>query len=159
MRQDDFGKNLQAAGSERRCGFFQFFFKIFQHWLHGAHHKRNANKNKRNHHPCRYKRQLDAQRFQVLAQPAVTRQQGCQRYAGHRSGQRKRQIDQCINDFFAGKGVAHQHPGQQQAKHQIDKRGNQRCAKRQAIRRQHAFGRDGSPELIKRQTESFKKQR
>jgi hypothetical protein len=124
-------KGLPARGAQAGGGFFQFFFGVFQHRLHRAHHKGQANEDQRNHHAVGVEGQLNAQRLEVLANPAVARQQRGQRNARHGSGQRKGQVHQRVHDLFAKKVIAHQHPSHQQAKKHIDQRGDQRRAKGQ----------------------------
>jgi hypothetical protein len=127
-------EGLPARGAQACGGFFQFLFGVFQHRLHGAHHKGQADEDQRDHHARWVERQLDAQGSSSTAHPAVARQQRGQRNAGHGRGQRKRQVHQRIHDLLARKAVAHQHPGDQQAKERIDKRRNKRRAKGQPVR-------------------------
>ena len=58
---------------------------------------------------------LDAQRRQQPPDPAVVRSRGGQRDAGHRRGQRERQIDERVEQAPAGEIVARQHPGDDEA--------------------------------------------
>jgi hypothetical protein len=69
------------------------------------------------------------------AEPAVLRVQRGQRDAGHGRGQREGQVDQRIHQLLAGEAVAHQHPGEHQAEHGIDRGGQQRGAEGAACRR------------------------
>ena len=159
MRQDNLGKNLQAGCAQRCGGFFKFFFGVFKHRLHSPHDKGQTDKNQRNHDTGWRERQLDAQGLQVLAYPAVASQDGRQRDTGDGGWQGKWQINQRIDNFFPGKLVAHQHPGQQQSEHQVDQRGKQRGTKREAVRGHHTWRGDGGDELLPAQREGFKKQR
>ena len=159
MRKKHPGENLQARSAQRGGGFFKFFFSVFQHRLHRAHHERQADKNQCDHDASRCERELDPQRLQVLPDPAIAGQQRRQRNAGDGGRQRKRQINQRINKLLAGKFVAHQHPGQQQTKHQVHQRSDQRRAKGELVRRQHARRCDGHPELVKRHCKRLEEQR
>ena len=50
-------KGLPPARAQAGCGFFQFFLCVFQNRLHRANHKRQADKDQRNHHTIAVKRQ------------------------------------------------------------------------------------------------------
>ena len=82
-----------------------------------------------------------------------------QRDAGDRGRQRERQIDQRVDEPLAGKAVAHQHPGDEQAEDRVDQRGDQRRAESQAVRGQHARRRSPCPERGPGQREGLEERR
>ena len=118
-------KGLPARGTQAGGGFLQFFLRVFQHRLHRAHHKRQADEDQRNHNAVAVKGQRDALGLQPLPDPPIAGQQRGQRNARHRSGQGKRQVHQRIHNFLAGERVAHQDPRHQQPKHHVDQGGDQ----------------------------------
>ena len=156
--QDDLGEGLKTRGAQAGGSLFELFFSVFQHRLHRAHHKRQADKDQRNHDTRRLERQLNAHGLQDLADPSIARQQRGQRDAGHCGGQRKRQVHQRIHNLFARKLVAHQHPRNQQAKHQVDQRREERRTKSQLVRRHHAWRADSRPELVPGEREGLEDQ-
>jgi hypothetical protein len=164
QRRRDGGQNHLAEGLPARCaqargGLFEFLFHILQHRLHRAHHERQADEDQRHHDARGPKRQHDAQRLQVLPHPAIAREQRRKRDASDGGGQRKRQIDERIDDLLARESVAHQHPSDQQAEHQVHERSDQRGAKGQPVRGQHARRAHGEPELLPAQREGLGHQR
>ncbi|KFB66398.1 MAG: hypothetical protein CAPSK01_004287 [Candidatus Accumulibacter vicinus] len=101
--------------------------------MHRAHDKRQADEDQRQQHPVRGVRDLDSERLEQFADRAVLRVDGCQGDAGHRRRQGKRQVHQSIDQALAGKAVAYQHPGKDQAENDIDAGRQQRGAKAELI--------------------------
>ena len=106
--------------AQRLRGLFELLFQVFQHRLHGAHDKRQADERQRDQNTQRRERDLDPHFGERLSQPAIGGINGGERDTCDRSGQRKWQIDQRIDDALAGKPVAHQHPRDQQSEHRVD---------------------------------------
>ncbi|SOY47396.1 conserved hypothetical protein [Cupriavidus taiwanensis] len=152
-RQDHAAEGLQPVGAEAGRGLFQFLLDIFEHRLHRAHHERQADKGQRHHHAQRRERDLDAERFEVAADPAIAGEQRGQRDARHRGRQRERQVDQRIDQALADKAIAHQHPCHDQPEHRIDDGRDQRRAEAQLQRCHHARRRDRGPERVPRHRE------
>src|SRR5581483_3775067 len=112
--------------------------ELFEHRLHGADDEGKADEDERNGDAERGVGDLDAERFEQAADPAVRRVERSQRDAGDRRGQRKWKIDKRIEQAAAGKAVADQYPGDDDAEHRVDERGNERGEKAQAERRERA---------------------
>ena len=95
--------------------------EILDHRLHGAHHERQAGEGHRDAR-CRAacRRPECRARVERRAEPAVLGEQRGQRQAGDRGRQRERHIDQRIEQALAGKLIARQHPGQQQAVDRVE---------------------------------------
>ena len=140
-------KRLPARRAQAGGGLFQLFFRLLQHRLHRAHHKGQPDEDERHHDARRLERQLQPQRLQPAPHPAIARQHRRQRNARHRRGQRKGQIHQRISQLASRKFIAHQHPGQQQARRHVHQRRRQRSAKRQPECRQHARRGHRGPEI------------
>ena len=81
-------------------------------------------------------------RAQVVADPAVLREHGRERDAGHGGRQRERHVDERIDDLAARELVAHQRPGEDEAEHQVDGGGQQRGTERQPVGAQGARAQD-----------------
>ena len=94
---------------------------------------------------------LDAERRQQRADPALRREQRGQRDAGDRRRQRERHVDQRIRQVAAGKAVADHHPGDQQAERHVDRRRQRRGTEAQPQRRQHAWFGDRVPYAVEAQ--------
>jgi hypothetical protein len=114
-RKDHLDEGLPARGAERGGGLLDFGFDVLDHRLQGTHDERQGDEGQRKDNAERRVGHLDAERFEVLAEPAVAGVQRGQRDAGHGRRQRKGQIDQRIDEALAGEGVADQHPGHDQA--------------------------------------------
>ena len=71
---------------------------------------------------------LDAERSEELADPAVRRVERGERDAGDRGRQGEGQIDEGIDQPPAGKAIADQHPGDDQAEDGVDGGGGERNA-------------------------------
>lgn len=134
----DAAKRQPARRAEARGGLFLFALEVLEHRLHRAHDKRQADERQRDQHAQRRERHLDAERREILPDPSVARVHGRERNTGNRCWQHKRQIDDCIDDPFERKRVAHQHSRDQKAEHGVDDRTAERRAERQFVRRQHA---------------------
>ncbi|KAG1257695.1 hypothetical protein G6F65_015816 [Rhizopus arrhizus] len=120
---------LPTAGAQAGGGFLDLALDVFQHGLHGAHHERHADEDQGDHDAQRGERHFQVKPFgQWRPEPAFFGIQRGQRDARHGRGQRKRQVDQRVQDLLAGKAVAHQHPGHHRAEHQVHQRGQQRRA-------------------------------
>ena len=75
--------------------------------------------------------------------------------AGHRGRQRKRQIDQGIDQFLAGKGIAHQSPGDHKTAYGSHGSRQQCGAETNPKRRQHPLVGQNVPELIQAELQGF----
>ena len=93
---------LQAVGAERGGGFLDLAVDLLHDRLHGAHHERQADEDQRDDDAERRVGDLDAERRQQRAEPAVRRVERGERDAGHRGGQRERQVDHGVDDAPAG---------------------------------------------------------
>ena len=71
--------------------------------------------------PSRRVRDLDAERLEQRAEPAVRRVQRGQRDARDRRRQRERQVDDRIDEAAARELVPHQHPGDDEAEHAVER--------------------------------------
>ena len=71
---------------------------------------------------------------------------GRERDAGHGRRQGERQIDQGVDESLAGDRVANERPGDHQAEHGVDRRGDERRAERQLVRGDDARVPRGLPE-------------
>ena len=154
MRQDDLVKNLPARSAQAGCSLFQLLLEVFEHWLHGTHHKRQADKDQRNGDALGVVGHLNAQRLEVLTNPAIARIQRRQGNTSHCRRQGKGQIDQRIHHLLAGELIAHQHPRDQHAKHHIHTGRDEGHGEGQLIRRHHGRRRDCIPELLPGQAEA-----
>jgi hypothetical protein len=105
------------------------------------HHERQTDESQRHDNPQRRERNFDPQRQEPLSEPAIGRVQRRQRDAGHRRRQRKRQIHHGVNQPLERKGIAHQHPGDDETEYHVDQRGNQRGPETQAQRGDYAGSR------------------
>ena len=103
--------------------------------------------------PSRREGDLDAQRREPGADPAVGGIEGRERDAGDGRRQSEGQIHQRIDDAPAGKFVAHQHPGDDQAEDRIDDGRDQRGAEAELQRRDHARRRYDVPEPLPAQAD------
>ena len=90
-------------------------------------------------------------------EPAVGRIDRGQGNAGHRRRQSEREIHQRVEQAFAGKAVAHQHPRHQDAEYQIDQSADQRRSKGQAIGSHRARRSSNVPELVPAERRRFQK--
>ena len=124
-------EGLPAAGAEQGGGFFLFARQILQHRLHRAHHEGQADEGERHPHTQRRVADLEGQQ---AADPAIRSVQRGQRDAGHGGGQGEGQVDHGIQQATAGKFIAHQHPGHQQAGDCIGQRGQEGGTERQLVR-------------------------
>ena len=104
----------------------------------GAHDERQADEDQRDENAPAREGDLDADRRQRRAEPAVRRIERGERDAGDRGRQRERQIDDGVEEASAGKAVARQRPGDDRAEHDVDQRGRERNAEGRLQRRQHA---------------------
>ena len=76
--------------------------------------------------PSRRIGDLDAERREQAADPAVRRVERGQRDAGDGGRQREGKIDEGVEQAPAGKAVADQHPGDDHAEDGVDRGGDQR---------------------------------
>ena len=120
-RQDHPRERLEGAGAQRRRRLFDLGVEVLQHRLHRAHDERQADEDQCHHDAERGVRDLDAERLQQAAEPAVAGPDRGQRDAGDRGRQRERQVDQRVDQPLAGEAVAHQHPGDDQAEDGVDR--------------------------------------
>ena len=70
-----------------------------------------------------------------LADPAVGRVEGRERNPGHRRRQRERQVHRRVKELAPREIISHQHPGDEQAEHRVEKRCRERQAEADAQRR------------------------
>ena len=133
-RQDDAAEDREAAGAERFGRVLEIALHFEQRRLHRAHHERQADQRQRHDDADPGVGDLDAERREVLADPAVLGEHGGQRDARHRGRQRERHVDQRVDQLAARKLVAHQRPGDDEAEHAVERRREQRRAEAQAIR-------------------------
>ena len=70
-------------------------------------------------------RRLAAKKIEIPPDPAVRGIEGRQRDTCHRRREGKRQIDETIQQLFARKPIAHQHPGHQETEDRIEQRTKQ----------------------------------
>ena len=110
-RQQDAGDRLEAIGAECGSRFLDLAVDLLHHRLHRSDHERQADEDQRDHDACRRECDLDAERRQILADPAVGRVERGQRNARDGGRQRKRQVDHSVEDAFARETVSHQDPG------------------------------------------------
>ncbi len=133
-RQDDAAEHVEATGAEGLGGILQVALHLQQRRLHGAHHERHADQRQRDGDADPGVGHLDAERLEVLADPAVLREHRRERDAGDRGGQRERHVDQRVDELAAREVVAHQRPGDDEAEHEVDGGGQQRGAEGQPVR-------------------------
>ena len=72
-RKDHAPECLRARGAEAGRRFFEFLLEIGEHRLHRAHDERQADEGQREDDAERRVGDLDAQRFEILPDPAVRR--------------------------------------------------------------------------------------
>nr|WED69410.1 hypothetical protein PJ912_05765 [Pectobacterium colocasium] len=77
----------------------------------------------------------------------IQRRQGNPR---DRCGQREGHVDHGIDHFTAGKGIAHEHPGQQRPENTVNKSRSQRCTKRKPQGEKHLTAGYQIPKLAER---------
>ena len=135
-RKNHAPENLPAVRAEARGGFLKFRIEIFEHRLHGADDERQADERERDENAELRVGNLDAQRREPCANPAVRRIQRRQRDARDGGRQRERQIHQRVHNLFSEKIVAHQNPRDDESENRIDERGEKRRAETQTIRRE-----------------------
>ena len=82
------------AGAERGGGLLDLAVELLQHRLHGAHDEGQADEDERDEDAERRVGDLDAERREELADPAVRRVERGQRDAGDRRRQREGQVDE-----------------------------------------------------------------
>ena len=102
-RQHHAEHGLAAAGAERRRGLLDLAVELLEHRLHGAHHERQADEDQRDDDADRRVGDLDAERLEQAADPAVRRVERGQRDAGDGGRQREGQIDEGVEQAAAGK--------------------------------------------------------
>ena len=90
--------------------------ELLEHRLHGAHDEGQADEDQRDDDAERRVGDLDAERREQRADPAVRRIERGQRDAGDRGRQREGQVDDGVEQAPAGKAVAHQHPGDERGR-------------------------------------------
>ncbi len=156
-RQDHAGEGLPAARAERGRRFLELGIKVEQHRLHRAHHERQADEDQGHQNAERGERNLHAGEREQPAEPAILGEQGRERNARDRRRQRKRNIDDRIEQPPPRKLVAHQRPGHDRAEDKIDRRRRERKAEAQFQRIQGAAARHDRPELRETQRRRLEK--
>ncbi len=114
-------KVMPARGAEAGGRLLDLLVDLLDDRLHGAHHEGQADEDQRDDDAERREGHLDAQRLKHAADPAVRRVERGERDARHGGRQREGQVDQCVDQALAGEAVAHQHPGDDQAEHGVDR--------------------------------------
>lgn len=132
--------------AETGCGFFLLALEVFENRLHRTHDEGQTDERERDEHPERPEGHLHAERREPVADPAVFGIDGCEGDAGNRSRQRKRQIDDRIDDPPARERISDQDPGDEHPEYKVDEGGQRGSAEREPIRRQYARRRDGRDE-------------
>ena len=154
-RQDHSPERLPARRAQAGGRFFGFAVDFLDRRLQRANHERQADEHQRDDDSQRRERHLDAQRLQVLADPAVLRVHGRQRDARHGRRQRERQVDHRVDELLAGNRVANQRPGDDEAEERVDHRGDERRAERQLVRGDDARRPGAGPEAVPAQAARF----
>ncbi|KFJ47928.1 hypothetical protein DK52_758 [Brucella abortus] len=141
------GEGLPRSSPKAARSLFHIRAHVFKHRLHRANDKGDAGEKHRNHDAERRIGNLDAKRLQHAPEPAVMRKERHKGKAGNCRRQGEGKINGRIDEALAGKVVARQHPGQQQAEQTIEDRGDSGGAHGDAIGRQRPLGGDNIPEI------------
>ncbi len=121
-RQHHTDDGLQPARAESGGGLLQLHFEFRNNRLHGAHDERQADEDERDQNAPAGEGDLDVVVGERRAEPAIRRIQRRKRNAGDGRRQREGQIDEGVEQSTAGKIVSGEHPGDDEAKEQIDDR-------------------------------------
>ena len=133
-RQDDAPEHVEAPGAQGLGRLLQVALHLQQRRLHGAHREGHADQGEGERHADPGVGDLDAERLEVAADPAVLREHRGEGDARDRRGQRERHVDERIDELAPRELVAHQRPGDDEAEHEVD-------ARRPAARRRRTAGR------------------
>ena len=125
----------QRLAPEARGGLLDLGIEVAQDRLHGAHDERQADEGERHDHAERRVGDLDPERLEPAADPAVVGVDRGERDAGDRGGQRERQVDQRVDQPPAREPVALQHPGHAGGRRQVDRGRGDRRPEAQAVTR------------------------
>ena len=112
-------------------GFFDLCLDFLDHRLDGAGDEGQADKDQRDQDAPLGIGDLCAEALGDLTEGTVGGIKRGQGDAGDGGGQGEGQIDRSVDQLFAGELVAHQHPGEGDAEHQVDQGGEDRQAERQ----------------------------
>ncbi len=113
----------QRFAPETGRGFLKFRIQIGEHRLDGADNKRQADERERDKNAELRVGNLDAERREPSANPAVRRVKRRQGDARDGGRQRKRQVHQRVHDSFSKKIVTHEHPRDDEAENGVHDRG------------------------------------
>ena len=125
-RQNDATENREATCTERLGSIFQIALHFEQRRLNRAHDERQADQRERDDDADPGIRHLDPERREVLADPAVLGEHRSQCDAGHRRRQRKRHVDQCIDQLASRELITYERPCDHETEHAVDDRRQQR---------------------------------
>ena len=131
-------EGLHPRGAERGGGLFVLAVELDQNGLQRAHDEGEPDEGERDEDAERRVGDLQAERREEASDPAIRRVERRERDTGDGCRQRERKIDQRVELRLAGKGIAHHHPGDDQAEHAIDERGERGDPERDAQRRKDA---------------------
>ena len=121
---------LPARCAERRRGLLHLAVDLLHHRLHRAHDEGQSDENQRNYDADGGKGDLHAKQFEELADPAVRRVKRGERDAGDGGGEREGKVYHRVQNALAGKIIAHQHPGDDDAEDDIDAGRRRRLCRR-----------------------------
>ncbi len=147
--QQDPPDRLEAGSAKRRRGLFDLAADFLHDRLDGAHHEGQADEDQRDDDARPRERDADTERRQQAADPAIRRIDRGKRDAGHCRRQSEGNIDDCIDEAASRKAIAHQYPGEDDAKDHIDQRRNEGGAETRFKRFQRALVGDEAPEAEK----------
>ncbi len=131
-RQNDAQDRGSPRRAERGCGLFNLAVEVLEYRLDGANDERQADEDKRDPDADRRIRDGDAERREQTgrASPAERRARSAQCRRPRR--QREGQVDDRVKQTPGEEAIAHQHPGDHHADHDIEQRGQQRGAETQS---------------------------
>jgi hypothetical protein len=147
QRKHDAAECQPAVCAEAGGRFLHLRVHVFEHWLDAAHNERQTDKHERDEDADGREGHADSDLDEPSADPAVLGIETGEGDAGHRRGQRERQIDERVHQPLARKAVAHQNPGDHQPEGHIHRRRGERCAEAQLVGRDHARRADRFPEV------------
>src|SRR6266480_1508575 len=142
VRQDDAAEDRPGTGPERRRRLLHLLVELEQHGLHRAHDEGEGDEQEREHDRNARVGDVDAE----WPPRPVEREEG---EARDDRRERERQVDQCVDEALAAKGVADEHPGDQGAGRGVDRHDDERGDESQLERGDGSRAGNGVPETVR----------
>ena len=151
VRKNDAHERLQARGPENGRGLFQLRVEILEDGLDRADDERQAHEREREDDADGREGDLQAERLEETAEPAVTGVDGREREARDGRGEREGKVHDRVHERAPPKAVAGQHPREKEAEDRVEERGGERRPEAQAVGRERARRRHDAKELRERE--------